>query len=212
MDPDTFKLIKMGLFLAVLIFSVVTHEFFHGWTADRMGDDTARLLGRLTFNPLAHIDPFMTIMLPILTLMSFGFPFGGAKPVPVNPLKLTRKGEFLVSIAGPGSNLALGAAAFLLLLVLHPIVPRGSLGYWLLYAAFFLNVLLAVFNMIPIPPLDGSHVLTYFIPALKEPFRRLGFAGMFIVLLVLVMGGFGLVIGPIFDAMEITIFWIYGVA
>jgi Zn-dependent protease len=155
----------------VLIFSLSFHEAAHAWMADRLGDPTARLLGRLTLNPLSHIDWIGTVLFPLLAMVS-GLPLiGWAKPVPVSwaNLRSPRRDFAVVAIAGPISNLvlAVGAAA-----VLVPLLSSGGLGAdgslsrpaIVLLMAVNLNVLLAVFNMIPVPPLDGGNVLSGIVP------------------------------------------------
>ena len=155
----------------VLIFSLSFHEAAHAWMADRLGDPTARLLGRLTLNPLSHIDWIGTVLFPLLAMVS-GLPLiGWAKPVPVSwaNLRSPRRDFAVVAIAGPISNLilAVGAAA-----VLVPLLSGGGLGAdgslsrpaVVLLMAVNLNVLLAVFNMIPVPPLDGGNVLSGIVP------------------------------------------------
>lgn len=147
--------------------SVVAHEVAHGWVVDRCGDPTARRLGRLTFNPVVHIDPFMTLLVPALSYFFAGFLFGGAKPIPVNTSNLRRPvvDDILVTAAGPATNLAI-AAAFLLLMHV-PIFGDASLengATILMGVTAFLNMLLAFFNLMPIPPLDGSHIVKHFLP------------------------------------------------
>lgn len=150
--------------IAILILSVVIHEVSHGMIANWLGDPTARLEGRLTLNPIKHIDPMGSVILPaILILSGTGFIFGWAKPVPYNPYNLRRGGrwaEALVAVAGPASNLLI--ALIFGVIVRLGILPVNTIG--LAVSIVFLNILLALFNMIPIPPLDGSKVLAPFLP------------------------------------------------
>jgi Zn-dependent protease len=162
----------------VLLFSLTVHEMAHAWTADRLGDPTARLLGRVSLNPMVHADLIGTIVFPLLAMVS-GVPLiGWAKPVPVNPrqLRQPRRDYVLVAAAGPASNLVMAVtAAILLRLVPVSPVTLGEPNVTapvaaLLSQALRLNVLLAVFNMIPIPPLDGGNVLSGLLPA-RAAFR-----------------------------------------
>ena len=156
----------------VLLFSLTVHETAHAWTADRLGDPTARLLGRVSLNPMVHADPIGTVVFPLLGMLS-GMPLiGWAKPVPVNIARLRRRHTdyVLVAAAGPASNLliAVVASAALALMPVAPIVLGGSDVsspiLILLTRALWMNVLLAVFNMLPIPPLDGGNVLGGLLP------------------------------------------------
>jgi Zn-dependent protease len=151
-DPFTFVLLAVPL-----LYSIIIHELAHGWLAFRMGDPTAKAMGRLTLNPLKHLDPIGTAML-------FIFGFGWAKPVPVNLglVRNTRLGLIWVSAAGIIANLLLAFLAILLLRLLTP-SPSGSIGQLLYYLAQ-INIMLASFNLIPIPPLDGSKILMGFLP------------------------------------------------
>jgi len=156
------------LFFAALFPSVILHEVSHGWVALMFGDDTAKRAGRLTLNPIAHVDPFGTIILPALLIATTHSAFGYAKPVPVNPRQLhnPREQSMLVSLAGPAVNITLALAAAL---AIHSVgVPRdvnkGPLLPSLIFAIGFANVILAAFNLIPIPPLDGSAVIERFLP------------------------------------------------
>lgn len=156
------------IFFAMLFPSIILHEVSHGWVANSFGDDTAKRAGRLTLNPIAHIDPFGTIILPVLLIATTGRAFGYAKPVPVNPrnLREPRNQSLLVSLAGPGVNIVLALiAAFGLRRVLTPgaSVQAWSLGDFLLNLGYA-NVLLAAFNLIPLPPLDGSAVVERLLP------------------------------------------------
>jgi Zn-dependent protease len=167
----------------VLLFSLTVHEAAHAWTADALGDPTARMLGRISFNPIVHIDWIGTVLFPLLTMLTpLRFLIGWAKPVPVNVQKLRhkRRDYVLVAAAGPASNLiiALVAALVLKLLPISP-VTLGEANVSVPVAAFLsralqLNVLLAVFNMLPIPPLDGGNVIGGLLPrALAHRFDSL---------------------------------------
>ena len=149
--------------LIILLFSVVIHEVSHGVVADRLGDHTARLMGRLTLNPIPHLDLFGSILLPLF-LFSVNSPiiFGAAKPVPVNFFNLRdpKRDTALVSLAGPAANFVL-AIAFALPIRLG-LLEQGALGYEIILQAVLLNLVLGIFNLIPIPPLDGSKVLASF--------------------------------------------------
>ncbi len=159
---------RVLIFLLVLL-SLSVHECAHAWAAWRLGDDTARLMGRLTLNPLAHIDPVGTVLLPLL-----GVPFGWAKPVPVNPLRFTRRvsmrtGMLLVAVAGPLSNVAIALLSTVVLGLawrFYPNLPKARQPglFDLLDQLALINVVLAVFNLFPVPPLDGSRVADALMP------------------------------------------------
>jgi len=193
--------IGMGLVIALLVISLGIHEAAHGWVALKCGDTTARDLGRITLNPLPHIDLFMTIVLPAICIMA-GVPiFGGAKPVPVNYFNLRRpmRDMALVAIAGPFSNFLLGVFFCLcwkLLVQDFGIWEAQALGPQVLLNAFYFNLVLAAFNLLPIPPLDGSRVMTWLLPSgLREAYVSLERFGLLLVvgLLFLVPGVLGLV-------------------
>lgn len=168
--------------------SLVVHEFMHAYVGFKLGDTTAMEHGRVSFNPLQHIDPFMTVILPLVTLLVFHFPFLAAKPVPYDPyrLKYGDYGAAMLAIAGPLSNLAL---AFLAALVLRFVNMGMFLDNALIYL-LQLNVVLFVFNMVPIPPLDGSRVLYAFAPeALQSFMQRIEPYGFFIIIGLVFWGG-----------------------
>jgi len=189
-----------------LIIAITFHEASHGFIAHRLGDDTAWRLGRVTFNPLKHIDLYGTILLPaLLLLVRSPFLFGYAKPVPVNfgALRNPRRDMVWVAAAGPGMNLALAVVAGL---VHHFLSPAGRPNWVALNLenAIFINVLLAVFNMIPLPPLDGGRVAVGLLPnVLARPLARLERYGMLILLLLIfVLPYVGKNMGVNLDAMS----------
>jgi len=182
------------LLAPVLLFSIVAHEYAHAEAAYRQGDMTAYMLGRLTLNPLKHIDPFLTIILPIILLAMGGPAFGGAKPVPVNPRNYRnyRRGEIIVSLAGIATNLVLfviSAIAYFVIGMIGRGLPAltGTMAVLqsMLYFGMWVNLLLAFFNLIPLPPLDGSHVLKLLLPpAAGMQYRQLYALGFIPVMLV----------------------------
>lgn len=157
--------IQIVFSIAVLIFSVVAHEVSHGYMAQYLGDSTARLAGRLTMNPIHHIDPMGSIFVPIVTaLLPGGFVFGWAKPVPYNPYNLRDQkwGDTKVALAGPLTNLAI-ALVFGLIIRFGGGLFTGSM-FTIMNLIVYINIILAVFNLVPIPPLDGSKVLLNALP------------------------------------------------
>ncbi len=195
--------IPLIFFFLIMIPSAILHEYMHGWVADRLGDPTARYAGRLTLNPIVHVDLMGTIVLPIgLFVLSGGqFLFAHAKPVPYNPynLKSQRIGPMLVAIAGPLSNFAL-ALAFGFLVRLF---PDGAPIVQFLSIIIYANILLCVFNLVPIPPLDGSKVLYAFMPSSWWRVRQMLEQFGFVFLLIFVLFFFQ-VIHPIIE-------WLYAV-
>ena len=164
-------IIAIILSLIILIYSSILHEIAHGYVAYRLGDPTAKLLGRLTLNPIKHIDPFMSIILPVILFLTSPIIFGGAKPVPIDPFNLRegRKDIALVSLSGPLTNILLSLLGSILIHVFYPnmslamVTSSGIIGFCL-SSLVSLNLLLALFNLIPIPPLDGSKILASVLP------------------------------------------------
>ena len=178
--------------IVILILSVVLHEVSHGWVADKLGDPTARRLGRLTLNPMPHIDPVGSIAVPgILLLLNSGFLIGWAKPVPYNPfnLKNPNMGGALIAVAGPLTNLAIAGVASVVARILHANFQDGSMNGAIAVVGFiaFINVILAIFNLFPIPPLDGSKVLFAFLPISNETKATLEQNGFLILLAFLLL-------------------------
>jgi Zn-dependent protease len=196
------QLIEIAILVVVLLFSVIIHEVAHGYVALRNGDPTARMLGRLTLNPIPHIDPIGTIILPLLLLLTHSpILFGWARPVPVNPLNFRNHkwGEISVSAAGPLSNLGL-AVVFAVLFRL-----AGSNEGLLLLAniGVSLNIILALFNLIPIPPLDGSHILAWVLPRnLSLTYQRLEPYGFILLLVLLYLGVFNAILIPFYRLIK----------
>jgi Zn-dependent protease len=194
------KLQAFLLMAPVLLFSMVAHEYAHGYAALRQGDPTAFQLGRLTWNPLKHIDPFMTVLLPILTFVGSNgsLIFGGAKPVPVDPRNYRnyKRGDIIVSLAGIATNVVLAlvcALVIVLLGVLGRALPATADTLGILQRMFIngvlVNLLLAMFNLLPIPPLDGSHVMKYLLPpAWSLRYQQFGRYGILVLVILMVSG------------------------
>jgi len=190
------------LTLGILIYSAILHEIAHGYVAERLGDPTARLMGRLTLNPKPHIDPFLSIILPLLLLLSnSGVIFGGAKPVPVDPFNLKdgRKDIALVSLAGPATNIVLVLIATLIYKLFGlgglQMTTVGLIASIVTATIIKVNLSLAIFNLLPIPPLDGSKVFSLLLPEkIADTYLSFGSVGTLILLLLIMfpIGGFSL--------------------
>jgi Zn-dependent protease len=200
--------------IVVLILAFSVHECAHAWTAWRLGDPTARMLGRVTLNPIKHLDPIGSIVFPLISLVYGGFLIGWAKPTPVTGrnFKNYRRDDILVTLAGPASNLLSASIALILLIVIKHMLPGGDASIatamaiamhipgvateglptlfpiaLFLYFVISINLLLFVFNLIPLPPLDGSHILRHFLPyKAAQLYDRMG---MFALLILFLLGG-----------------------
>lgn len=201
MDPIT-----LAGIVVVVVLSITTHEAAHGFVADRLGDPTARMLGRLTLNPIPHIDLFFTILLPAFLLLSGSrIIFGGAKPVPVDVMRLRRprRDWALVGAAGPVSNLTIagGLSAVLSILTHAGVLAPAARATEVLVVGIVVNVLLAVFNLIPIPPLDGSRVVQYFLSReALVAYRRMEQFGLLVIVVLVFF------IPPVRVLLAVTIF------
>jgi len=201
---------KIAVMAMPLIFAVVFHEVAHGWVANRLGDHTARDMGRLTLNPLPHIDLLGTVILPVLCIIAGSPIFGYAKPVPINPYNFRdpKKDMALSSLAGPGVNIAMALlSTFLLRVVMAGLEGRVPAQVWGWFATpvtlmlgygVIINVVLAVLNLIPIPPLDGSRVVYWLLPnRMAAAYYQLERYGLVILMLLMFTGILGKIIFPI---------------
>lgn len=185
---DSFA-IKLFLYL-VIIFSAIFHEYAHAWIADYLGDSTAKNMGRLTLNPLPHLDLFGTVIIPLSFLFLFGGFIGWAKPVPYNPYNLRDKkyGSLKVGLAGPGANIVIAVAIGLIIrffgsvLLASGFIPAAALS--LLGLVVYINIFLALFNLIPVPPLDGSKIFEDLFPGVWRSFSQIGIFGIFIAIFI----------------------------
>lgn len=200
---------KIAIWALPVIFGVTLHEAAHGYVAHKLGDDTAYLMGRITLNPIKHIDPIGTVVLPLLLLATTGFVFGWAKPVPVNMYRLRkpRRDMALVGLAGPFSNLLMAIFWMALFKVGYTFFPhneqmvRGML--YMSMAGVSINLVLMVLNLIPIPPLDGSRFLSYLLPPkMDELFNRLTPFGIIIILVLIATGVLSRIMVPAINFME----------
>jgi len=192
------KLESLLLFFPVLLLSMVAHEYAHGYAALKQGDATAYQQGRLTWNPVVHIDPFWTILLPALTAMGGGPMFGGAKPIPVTPRNYRnyKRGDIIVSLAGVAANFGLAVAATLIFALLGligraapGIEPTLALMQVVMTAGVHINFWLIGFNLLPIPPLDGSHVFKYLLPPVwAQRYQEYAHYGFFALIVLIYFG------------------------
>src|SRR5271154_4201744 len=219
--------------IVVLILAFSVHECAHAWAAMRLGDPTAMMLGRVTLNPLKHLDPVGSVLFPLISLVYGGFLVGWAKPTPVTGrnFKNYRRDDILVTLAGPASNLLSATIALILLIVVKHLLPAGDTAITtamdiarhapgvvteglptlfpialFLYFAIFINLLLFVFNLIPLPPLDGSHILRHFLPyKAVQLYDRMG---MFALIILFLVGGrfISALFSPIYNVFNHILF------
>ncbi len=201
-----------------LLFAITVHETAHGWVASRLGDKTAMMLGRLTLNPLKHIDPMGTILVPGLLMILGGFIFGWAKPVPVTwqNLRNPKRDMALVAVAGPLANLLMALAWALVAklgIILTPVFPWVATPMVLMgKVGIFINAILMVLNLLPLPPLDGGRVLVGILPGpLAWRVSRIEPYGFLIILALLASGWLGKLIGPLIHALQAGISRLVGI-
>lgn len=210
---------KIVVWALPVIFAITVHEVAHGWMAKQLGDRTAEMMGRLTLNPVKHIDPIGTILVPLIMLAISPFVFGWAKPVPVTweNLRQPRRDMALVAAAGPAANLImllLWALAMKFALMLEPTIGSGAAEFLFLMglAGVVINVVLMVLNLLPVPPLDGSRVVSSFLPgpwayrySLLEPY------GLIIIVILLLTGVLSMILGPaVMGAQQLVYGWLFG--
>ena len=191
------------IYIIPLLFAITLHEAAHGWVASKLGDHTARMMGRVTLDPTRHIDPIGTIAIPlVLLLSSSGFIFGWAKPVPINfnALRNGKNGMIWVALAGPGANIVMAICwLFVMIIAINMnitlLIEMGRVG-------ILVNCVLAVFNLLPIPPLDGSRVISALLPnRLAYQYNQLEQYGLYILLGLMFLGGFNYLVRPWVELM-----------
>ncbi len=207
---------QIAIFALPVLFAITVHEVAHGWMAKKLGDPTAMMMGRLTLNPIKHIDPIGTILVPILLSMMGGFLFGWAKPVPVTweNLKKPKRDMALVAIAGPAANLVMALLWALIIKIgflisgtfdwlANPMIAMGQAG-------ILINIVLMVLNLLPLPPLDGGRVATGLLPGpIAWKFSRIEPYGFFILLGLLAMGFLGKILWPPVEAIITVIYQLF---
>ncbi|HSN14355.1 MAG TPA: site-2 protease family protein [Anaeromyxobacteraceae bacterium] len=201
-------LVGAAIGLIPMVLSLSVHEFAHAWSANRLGDDTAERQGRLTLNPLAHIDPFGTILLPLILVLSHVPAFGWARPVPIDPTRFRRgvsmgKGMALTASAGPLSNLVLALLGTLALGASYRLGFGDAGAGDLLRMVILLNVVLALFNLIPVPPLDGSRVVAWLLPTRLQGAWHTVERFAPVLLIVILMFGGRVIRGPVYAVVDL---------
>ncbi len=214
MDPNIIQ--KIAVYAIPLIFAITLHEAAHAYAARYFGDNTAYMMGRMTLNPIKHIDPIWTIAVPLLTLFLGGFIFGAAKPVPVNfgALRNPKRDSIWVAAAGPLANLAM-MLMWALVATIAQSMPESVPILFLFYvgqAGILVNALLMFFNLFPLLPLDGGRIIAGLLPNnLAYQYSKLEPYGMFILIALLVTGVFGKFLGPLVDISMKTVYSAFGI-
>jgi len=215
MDPNIIQ--KIAVYAIPLIFAITLHEAAHAYAARYFGDNTAYMLGRMTLNPIKHIDPIWTIAVPLLTLFFGGFIFGAAKPVPVNfgALRNPKRDSIWVAAAGPLANLAM-MLIWALVATIAQSMPDSAPMLFLSYvgqAGILVNALLMIFNLFPLLPLDGGRIIAGLLPNnLAYQYSKIEPYGMFILIALIVSGVFGKFLGPLVDISMKTVYSMFGIA
>lgn len=203
---------QFSVWIIPVLFAITVHETAHGYIASKLGDNSAKMMGRLTLNPLKHIDPVGTILVPAAMFFLSGFVFGWAKPVPVNfsALKSPRRDMALVAIAGPASNFLMAIAWTLILKLIIFINYDSYILVWLMYSCYAgisINLILGLLNLLPILPLDGGRIVNSFLPPrLSIKYEKSEPYGFFILIGLLVLGWLGIIIGPILHSLQSFLF------
>jgi Zn-dependent protease len=215
MDPNIIQ--KIAVYAIPLIFAITLHEAAHAYAARYFGDNTAYMLGRMTLNPIKHIDPIWTIAVPLLTLFFGGFIFGAAKPVPVNfgALRNPKRDSIWVAAAGPLANLAM-MLIWALVATIAQSMPDSAPMLFLSYvgqAGILVNALLMIFNLFPLLPLDGGRIIAGLLPNnLAYQYSKIEPYGMFILIALIVSRVFGKFLGPLVDISMKTVYSMFGIA
>lgn len=208
---------KIAVIAIPMIFGITLHEAAHAYAARRFGDNTAYALGRMTLNPIKHIDPIWTIVVPLVTMLTTGFLFGAAKPVPINTgaLRNPRRDMIWVAAAGPAANLLMMILWAILAKVMLN-VPTSGPAQYLMYVAVAgvsINALLMVFNLFPLLPLDGGRILEGLLPRdMARAYSKIEPYGMIILVVLLISGAFAYVLGPLVDISMKTVYSVLGVS
>ena len=207
---------QIFIYAIPILLAVSMHEAAHGWVAHLLGDSTAKQLGRLTANPLKHIDPIGTVAVPLVLILVAGFPFGWAKPVPVDVSNFQhpQKDMALVALAGPASNFFMAICWMLVMLLAIKVLPASNLAMILKEMAkmgVFFNIVLMVLNLLPVPPLDGGRIVTGVLPFKAAVFfARYELIGLLLVIFLLASGFLGKILMPAVQAVQANLYAIFG--